>query len=90
MARTVPSPRPRQNGAICRGCINASRKRNKELAAAGTLVPRGRLLAQTPEAQAPAALLQALPEEDIRQPSNKEITNGTNTTPQSPCQLLPC
>ena len=38
---------------ICRGRINASRKRNRELAAAGTPVPRGRPPARTPETLAP-------------------------------------
>ena len=47
---------------ICRGRINASRKRNRELAAAGTPVPRGRPPARAPETRAPSPVppLQAL------------------------------
>lgn len=58
--------------AIWRGRVNASRKCNKELAAAGIPAPRGRPATQAP---APAPLehppVQVLPEADIRQLFNK-------------------
>ena len=62
---------------ICRGRVNAARKRNKELAAAGTPVPRGHS-ATHGQAPVPAPLerppVQALLEADIRRLFNRGMT----------------
>ena len=69
---------------IGRGRINASRKHNKDLAAAGTPAPRGRPPAWKPKTWAPIPVpqtlesqlpvVQALPEGDIKRSFNKGMT----------------